>query len=149
MNSIRIALVGTLLFALLPNIATAQDVHQLVTQGRVEKLREVLAANPSWVDERDKEGRTPLHAAATRGNAKVAAVLLQRGADVGARAADNSTPLHYAAAGGHVSVAELLLGAGADPNLKDKSGLTPIQRAPKTSKPMRELLHAATAKQRP
>jgi ankyrin repeat protein len=148
MNRMKIALVAALLFVLLADIATAGEIHQLVTQGRVEQVRKTLAANPSAVEERDKEGRTTLHLAAMGGNAKVTAVLLAKGADVNARAAENSTPLHYAAAAGHVGAAELLLSAGADPYLKDKSDLTPIQRTPENSKPIKELLQKAMTKKR-
>lgn len=37
MNRITIAFVGALLFTLLPTIATPEEVHELVTQGRVER----------------------------------------------------------------------------------------------------------------
>lgn len=79
-----IALLGALLSLFLRDVATAQEIHQLVTQGRVEQLRKALGTTPSGVNEKDKEGRTPLHLAAAGGNAKVAAVLLESGADVSA-----------------------------------------------------------------
>lgn len=147
MNSIIIFLLGAVLLFLLPDAATAAEVHQLVMQGRVDQLRKALKLKPSAVNARDKEGRTPLHLAAAGGNAKVATVLLEKGADVNSRAPDDFTPLHYAAAGGHVAVAELLLAAGADPHLKDKSGLTPVERTPETSKAMRDLLQKGVPKQ--
>ncbi|MGH7832599.1 MAG: ankyrin repeat domain-containing protein, partial [Candidatus Binatia bacterium] len=143
MNGISIALVAALFLTSLAEIGMSEEVHRLVAQGRVEQLRDALGANPSAVNEKDKEGRTPLHSAAAGGNAKVVAVLLEKHADVNARAPDDSTPLHYAAAGGHLSVAELLLAAGADPHRKDKKGFTPVQRAPKRSRAMRELIQKA------
>jgi len=64
----------------------------------------------------------------------VAALLLDRGADVNARSrstrfARENTPLHAAAANRQVAVAELLVARGADVNARDGSGFTPLALA--------------------
>lgn len=59
---------------------------------------------------------TPLHFAAARGDATLAALLLTNRADVNMRSIYDETPLDVAAALGRIQVAGLLLAAGADPN---------------------------------
>ena len=62
--------------------------------GMLDKLRELVAANPEVVHERGGDGQTPLHVAA---NVDVARFLLDRGADIDARDIDHeSTPAQYA-----------------------------------------------------
>lgn len=63
------------------------------------------------IDSPDVRGRTPLHHAAWEGNAEVADILLQAGADVLAKDQDARTPFHVVAFRGHVAVARLLVGA--------------------------------------
>ncbi len=61
------------------------------------------------------------------GHADVAAVLLDRGAEVNGKINDGRMPLHYAANYGHADVAALLLDRGAEVNAKDNEGATPLQ----------------------
>ena len=85
------------------------------------------------------EGDTPLHAAAAGHRKDIARVLIQNGADVGARNRRGAVPLHYAADGGPVlphwnpqeqaTTIFFLIEAGADPNALDKSGVAPLHRA--------------------
>ncbi len=72
---------------------------------------------------------TPLHVAAYFNAKDVAALLLERGADVNAKALGGETPLHFAANGQDTSVAALLLEHGANPNAKDDDGNTPLMKA--------------------
>jgi ankyrin repeat protein len=84
-------------------------------------------------------GDTPLHAAAAGYRKDIARVLIQNGADVGARNRRGAEPLHYAADGGPLSpnwnpraqaaTIVFLIEAGADPNALDKSGVAPLHRA--------------------
>jgi ankyrin repeat protein/catechol 2,3-dioxygenase-like lactoylglutathione lyase family enzyme len=82
--------------------------------GDVAALRELLAAEPGLVRERNPHGATGLHAAVRH----LAAVrlLLEHGADPDARdAGDNAYPLHRAGAGPDaLEVARALLDAGGD-----------------------------------
>ena len=52
---------------------------------------------------------TPLHYAASRGNARLVRLLLSHGADVDANTADGTTSLHYAAASGDSETVNALL----------------------------------------
>jgi ankyrin repeat protein len=70
----------------------------------------------------DFRGRTPLHWAATRGDAGAVGLLLEYGADVNAQDELKGTPLIFAASSGSVRTLELLLLAGANVNLGDIRG---------------------------
>ncbi len=77
------------------------------------------------LEDRDRDGRTPLSWAAT--NAVGAGALLALGADVDSRADDGSTPLHFA----HLDpdVIDVLLAAGAMVDPRDENGRTPLHAA--------------------
>ena len=70
------------------------------------------ARGKSTSDIQDNEGRTPLHLAASSGDAEMVRVLISAGADVYAKDADGSTPLHLAVVGGHSETVQILLDAG-------------------------------------
>ena len=53
------------------------------------------------------------------GNRDIAALLLDKGADVNARDSVGNTPLHDACRGGHCGVAALLIARGANVNTED------------------------------
>ncbi len=62
----------------------------------------------------------------SRGNEKIALLLISRGADVNEKAADGITPLHLAACCGEIEVIKLLLTKGADVNARTTNGATPL-----------------------
>jgi ankyrin repeat protein len=98
--------------------------------GNVAAVRLLLEADPSLVDARDTDGSTPLHCAAWKGHAEVAALLLDHGADIHARNLNEhwgDTPLHAAAHGNQRAVAELLIDRGADLHAVNPAGRTPLQ----------------------
>ena len=64
-------------------------------------------------EDRDLEGRTPLHIAAWQGHTSMVELLLRYGADVNAVDREQRTPLQSSAWQGHESVVWLLLKAGA------------------------------------
>lgn len=66
------------------------------------------------VNAANNRGWTPLHAAAVRGHAEVAACLLQSGADVTRRNRAGRTPLQEAILNGRTAVAELLRRHGGE-----------------------------------
>ena len=95
-----------------------------------------MAKKPFWrrregdPNARDQNGMTPLHRAASAGNAHNVRRYIQDGADVNARDVSGRTPLHWAAdsLSGPEAVNQLLK-AGADPNARDREGWTPLQQA--------------------
>jgi hypothetical protein len=69
------------------------DAHSAARLGMMEKLRELVAADPAVVDARGGDGQTPLHFAST---VEIAEFLLANGADIDARDIDHeSTPAQY------------------------------------------------------
>ncbi|KAI9893379.1 MAG: hypothetical protein M1814_006675 [Vezdaea aestivalis] len=73
----------------------------------------------SKIGHEDTWGRTPLHWAAKRGDAKAVEALIHAGADVNVKDRTASTPVHYAAAASHPRALELLLIAKADAQAKN------------------------------
>ena len=94
---------------------------------------------------RASTGMTPLHWAARNKNPAVAALLLDRGADISARTSATppgsglpsagATPLHWAARyNENPAVVALLLDRGADPTLQTKEGMLPVDYAERNPK---------------
>ncbi|KAL6695813.1 ankyrin repeat-containing domain protein [Trichoderma pleuroticola] len=80
---------------------------------------ELFAENePTLLDARDSDGRTPLSYVAENGHDDIAQFLLGKGADVESGGNDGLMPLHRAALRGHSGVVRLLLAAGVDPMIK-------------------------------
>jgi hypothetical protein len=70
-----------------------QAVHEAAQAGLTDKLAEILAMDPSLIDAKGMDARTPLHCA---GTVAVAALLLDRGARIDARDEDHdSTPAQW------------------------------------------------------
>jgi ankyrin repeat protein len=63
--------------------------------------------------------------ACDNGHAGVAALLIEKGADVHSTDKDGSTPLHKACYRGHTAIASLLIENGADVNRGADKGVTP------------------------
>jgi ankyrin repeat protein len=74
-------------------------------------------------------GDTPLHVAATRGDARIIALLLDAGAEIDARGEYGHTPLHEAVGQGHIEAAKLLLSRGADTGVRNDWGQTAKEKA--------------------
>ena len=85
------------------------DVHAAARLGDLEKLGQIIAADPESVHARGGDGQTPLHFAA---NVEIAAFLLDHGADIDARDIDHeSTPAQYMVKS-RQQVARYLVGRG-------------------------------------
>lgn len=87
------------------------------------------------LDERNKQGWSPLHVACLRSSESVAELLLKRGAKIDAKGHDNYTPLCIAAEKGAIELAKLLLERGANIDAKTTAsedgseGYTPLRLA--------------------
>jgi len=83
----------------------------------------VAGGEVNWTTE---GGMTLLHFAAMKGNADMAAFLLERGADVNAVNKSNETPLLWACTNIEAAVISVLLQHRADPNIAS-NGDTPLK----------------------
>ena len=107
------------------------DVFEAAALGEVERLRELLGADPALAQARSDDDFTALHYAAFFDGPAAARLLVDHGADVNAFA-DNDLgvhPLNSAAAAGQREVAAILLEHGADPNAPTRGGFSPLDAA--------------------
>lgn len=107
------------------------DVFEAAAIGDVERLRVLIDEDSSLVNAWSEDGFTPLHFAAFFGHPASAKLLIERGAELGARSTNrefafDATPLHSASAAGQREVCEVLLDAGADVNAVQHGGYTAL-----------------------
>jgi ankyrin repeat protein len=112
----------------------ALDVFEAAALGRLDRVLELVGAEPELALARSPDGFTALHYPAFFGvgdAAGVTRVLLEAGSDVNARSANDFSvlPLHSAVAGNHADVAALLIDGGADVNARQRHGWTPLHGA--------------------
>jgi ankyrin repeat protein len=98
--------------------------------GDIETVRTLLLEGAD-VNASQGDGMSALHWAAERGDAEMAAMLVQAGASVAAvTRIGHYTPLHVACESGNAPVVEILLGAGADVHARTlPGGTTPLHLA--------------------
>lgn len=90
------------------------DVHAAARLGMVEKLHQIISADPELVHARGGDGQTPLHFASS---VAVAELLLNHGAEIDAIDVDHeSTPAQYMVRD-RVEVARFLVGRGCRTDL--------------------------------
>lgn len=107
------------------------DLFEASALGRVDRIRDVLARDPSAVSSHAPDGFTPVALAAFFGHADAARALIAAGADVNAAAknAFKVQALHAAVAGRNLDIVRAVLAAGADPNATQQAGFRPIHEA--------------------
>jgi len=108
------------------------DVFDAAALGRVDRLQELLGADPELVTALSDDGFTALHLACFAGGSDAVRLLVEGGAPL-ERLAEASfarvRPLGTAVFAGQVEAAEILLEAGADPNGVDSGENVPLQTA--------------------
>lgn len=95
----------------------------------VKLLRSMTQAVPGAHSARDRDGHTPLHAAAERGHVKVVRQLLRWRCSIETESQHQSRPLHLAARHGHGPVISFLLEKQANHAVKDETGAEPLHLA--------------------
>ena len=140
-------------------------LHEAVREGGVKEVRQLLTQSPAAVRGTDATGNTALHVAAqanpTQSSAPhqadprdseacanaaqryvaITALLLDHGADAGARNEAGETALHFAARlGGNLDIAILLLDHRANLHAADAEGNTPLHCAYAIGEPRRHFI---------
>ena len=132
--------------------AESAELHKAAATDKSGQEVQRLLENGAKVNEKDKNGMTPLHWATTNANYKAIGILLEFGAAVNVKSARGGwTPLHFALAGGSPyalvpdtegdgGILKLLLDNGANPNAKDDDGETPVDLLNRLHRRMLNLL---------
>lgn len=108
------------------------DVFDAAALGRLDRLRELLDAEPDLVHELSDDGFTPLHLAAFAADAETLRLLVDRGAPLERLSTASFArvrPLGTAVFAGRRDAVEALLDAGTDPNGAGEGGFRPLQTA--------------------
>jgi uncharacterized protein len=108
------------------------SVFEAAAFGRIERLRSILAKDPSQATELSDDGFSALHLAVFAEQQDAAQLLIDRGADVNVRSTGEIArvpPLGTAAFIRSVPLARLLLDAGADVNGQGEGGFTALHTA--------------------
>ncbi len=118
----------TILFILFTFVipSLAEDIHEAVKTGDIERLKKILGENPSLVNSPDKDKMTPLHHAVDTENLKVISLLISHEADVNAVNYKKETSLHIAVFKGNADAVKLLLKHGADHTKRDMHDRIPL-----------------------
>ena len=120
-------ILGLVLMTLLAAaVARPQEVFDLLRKGDVPAVRALVEKTPAAVDSRDADGRTPLHYAASGGDAGLVAFLVSKGAKLELQDAHYKTPLHLAATNDRKDAAATLLNRGAALETRDDYGRTAL-----------------------
>lgn len=103
-----VMLAGSLLLGPIPRVL-AGDIHDAAGAGDVDKVKALLAANPSCVSEREANGDTALHVAAGLGMKRAAEALIDGKADLNATNSLGLTPIEVAQIRGETAMVDFLL----------------------------------------
>jgi len=109
-------------------------VLEAAAVGRADRVRELVEADETALEERTPEGFSPLGLAAFFGRPEVVRYLLEAGVDADDDAENQFgvRPVNAAAAAHDHESMKLLLEAGADPDAQQKGGFTPLHEAAHT-----------------
>ncbi|XP_025196878.1 kinase D-interacting substrate of 220 kDa isoform X2 [Melanaphis sacchari] len=101
-------------------------LHNYISENNLEGLQGFLENRRVLVDDRDDNGATALHYAATKGKLQFLRELINHGSDVNIEDNDNWTALICAAKEGHIDICAELLDHGADIEHRDMGGWTSL-----------------------
>ncbi|KAB2596834.1 acyl-CoA-binding domain-containing protein 1-like [Pyrus ussuriensis x Pyrus communis] len=99
-------------------------IHAFAREGEVDNLLKCIESGVS-VDQKDSEGRTPLHWAVDRGHLNMTELLVSKNANVNEKDNEGQTALHYAVMCDREGIAEFLVKQNADTSAKDNDGNSP------------------------
>ncbi|KAK7078619.1 hypothetical protein SK128_002014 [Halocaridina rubra] len=105
-------------------------LHRAAYCGHLNVVKKLLEAGAS-VNEKERDGYTPLHLAITKGISHISIIsaLLDAGSDIYNINNFGNTGAHHAAFNGHITLVESLLSKGFDVNRRNSKGNTLIHLA--------------------
>ena len=116
--------------------AGRSPLHHAAFEGRAADVSAYIQEHGDEVSLADKDGFTPLHAAAHAQHADIAVLLIEAGADLNARNRFGNTALWVALFNVRETdgeVVRILLNAGADPDAQNNYGVSPRGLASKVA----------------
>jgi uncharacterized protein len=108
------------------DVSKASNIHQLVTKGDVNEIKQQLLILNSINLNEVVSGMTPIMLAASQGNVEVIDLLFTQGADPNKRGSMQRTALQYATEKNHIAAVKRLLAYGADIDAYDTGRLSPL-----------------------
>jgi ankyrin repeat protein len=107
------------------------NVYEAAGTGQTQRLRELIAADPSLVNSHAPDGFTPLGLAIFFGHAETVNALIDAGADVNlaSRESMKVSPLASASAAGQLEIARVLIARGANVNARAAGEFTPLHES--------------------
>lgn len=111
-----------------PVVVKNKSLLHAIAKGDPADVRNHLLLGAD-VNERNKQGWSPLHFATVRGQAKCAHVLIEFGAELNLQTGTEKVPLHFAADRGFMVLTMLLVENGADITARDDEGWSPLHYA--------------------
>ncbi|MGB3863083.1 MAG: ankyrin repeat domain-containing protein, partial [Candidatus Aminicenantaceae bacterium] len=122
-KAILLILLIILLFVM---FAGADDIHEAVQQGDISKTQNLIAKDPSVLNSKTEDGRTPLHVAVMGGHKELVEYLIREGANIDAPDKEGRTPLLNAIMLKKPDLAHRLIKLGADVKIKSEEGANAI-----------------------
>jgi ankyrin repeat protein/L-ascorbate metabolism protein UlaG (beta-lactamase superfamily) len=122
----KVLILIILIVLLFVMFAGADDIHEAIQQGDLTKTQSLIAKNPTLLNAKTEEGRTPLHVAVMGGHKELMEFLIQKGANIDALDAEGRTPLIGAIMSRKPELAHTLVNRGADVKIKSKEGASAI-----------------------
>jgi uncharacterized protein len=105
---------------------SAPDIWTAAREGNLAAVKESLATGTSVNSREPLSGATPLNVSAVSGQTAVAALLIDRGADLSIANNDGNTAMHIASFFSYPDLVELFLKHGASIHVKNAKGETPL-----------------------
>ena len=118
--------VGLSFLLVLGGAPQSQDVFDALRKGDIQTVKALVEKSRSVLDARDSNGMTPLHHAATGGNADLINYLIDKGAKLELQSTRLQTPLHLAAMNDRKEAVSALLKRGAALEARDDYGRTAL-----------------------
>lgn len=112
-NVIITMAIGGLLFIWNHAVLLADNIHEAAAKGNREEVITMLKKDPALLDQRDLNGKTPLHLACRNSRNQVARYLIDQGANLDIRDENKFTALHFAAVSGNLELVRILLENGS------------------------------------